>query len=248
MIERGEMGFLQFVGCFLIAYTIPILGVYHLVSIRSELVILSISAAFVWLLSIMLSSGIWAAFSTGGDALYIALGAFVGVVCQELGRYFFYRLYSIAETEVTKLQEKSDGSIFIHPFRLGSSSLASGIGFGAMNAIVMYGPILASAGGSETYYISSCSSMNIYVLNAITSMLYEILHIIMMYVAFTGYRSGNELLIALVFVLHLGASATTWINTSSNGDACAASLTTLTALVLASTLVTYKFISKSSTT
>ena len=241
------MGFLQFVGCFLIAYTIPIVGVYHLVSLRSELVILSISAAFVWLLSIMLSSGIWAAFSTGGDDKYIVLGAFVGVVCQELGRYFFYRVYSIAEREVTKLQEKSDGSIFIHPFRLSSSSLASGIGFGAMNAIIMYGPILASAGGSETYYISSCSNMNIYILNAITSMLYEILHIIMMYVAFTGYRSRNELLVALVFVLHLGASATSWINTSSNGDACAASLTTLTALVLASTLFTYyKYISKSS--
>ena len=240
------MGFLQFVGCFLIAYTIPIVGVYHLVSIRSELVILSISAAFVWLLSIMLSSGIWAAFSTGGDALYISLGAFVGVVCQELGRYFFYRVYSIAEAEVIKLREKSDGSIFIHPFRLGSSALASGIGFGAMNTIVMYGPILAASGGNETYYISSCSSVNIYVLNAITSMLYEILHIIMMHIAFVGYRSGNELLVALVFVLHLAASATTWINTSSNGNACAASLTLLTALVIASTLFVVYFARKNS--
>jgi gamma-secretase subunit APH-1 len=232
------MGFFQFVGCFLIAYTVPLVGVYHIVSIRSELVILSISAAFFWLLCIMMSSGLWAAFSIGDD-VYIPLGAFVGVVCQELGRYCFYRLYSMAEVKVKKLREKSDGGIFIHPFRLGSSAIASGIGFGAMNAVVMFGPILASSGGNKTYYISSCSNLNIYVLTAITSMLYEILHIVMMYVAFHGYRSGNELYVALVVVLHLAASATTWINTSNHGSSCAASLTTLSALILASSFITY---------
>lgn len=251
------MGFLQFVGCLFIGFAIPIFSFAYLVSIRSHLVIVSISAAFFWLLSTFLSSSLWAAIGAGDGTDVLPIASVVGVLSGEIIRYLFYKLYAKAELLVQGLPVK----IFLHDV---SSSIASGIGFGSMSAVVFFGPVLAESTGKATYYVSSCSGMNIFLLSAIISMLMALTHVALMILAFSAFRKSNLPLSAGVVALHLCASATvrflfassyvllrpvcfshathlrharfvalfistsqTWINTSSYENGCAISLTLL---------------------
>lgn len=80
-------------------------------------------------------------------------------------------------------------------------------------------------------------------------MLYEILHVAMMYAAFVGYRTRSWIVVGAVFLVHALASATTWMNTSSSFDqSCGLSLSLLTLVVMVSIVLAYMCFKKSKTT
>lgn len=71
-----------------------------------------------------------------------------------------------------------------------SCSVAAGIGFGGMHAVLLYGTLLASEGGrlNGTLYQASCAIMPSLINSAIMAFWFSILDIVWMMVAFYGVR------------------------------------------------------------
>jgi len=224
------MGVVLFLGCFLIAYTLPIFLFINIVTKRSQLVIITISAAFFWLLSVMVASAIWALVGNNSKDL-LPMAATIGVIFQEAGRYSFYRMYIAAESKIKVLTNNPGGPKLVLPLNDVSSALAAGIGVGGMNAVLFHGAVLASSTGRGTYYLDSCTGMNIFFTSAITALLYEVLHISLMHMGFVAFRKNSYGLMTIVVLVHLSASATTWLNTTSFDYGCAWSLSLLTIIV-----------------
>lgn len=224
------MGFALFGGCFLIAYTLPIFLFVNIIAKRSQLVIISISAAFFWLLSVMLASALWALVNDDSKTL-LPVAATLGVIFQEAGRYGFFRMYTAAESKIKTLTSNPRGPQLKLSLNDVSSALAAGVGVGGMNAVIFHGAVLASSSGRGTYYLESCTGMNIFLTSALTALLYEVLHISLMHIGFIAFRKNSKGLITIVFLAHLVASATTWFNTTSFDYGCALSLSLLTVVV-----------------
>jgi len=70
-----------------------------------------------------------------------------------------------------------------------SCGIASGVGFGGMHAIMLYGTLLASESGNlGTLYQPSCPAIPSLLLSAINAFLFSILDIILMLLTFYGTR------------------------------------------------------------
>ena len=114
-----------------------------------------------------------------------------------------------------------------------SSSLAIGLGFGVTHAMIMYGSILAHASGKGNMYSAACEGMSIFVLSAIMSCGFVLLHILLSLCAFDALSSKKwtDLIFkfAIVVSCHLIASLLTLLN--EKGGNCIASLVLVYAVI-----------------
>eukprot|EP00455_Lapot_gusevi_P056681 TRINITY_DN9482_c0_g1_i2.p1 TRINITY_DN9482_c0_g1~~TRINITY_DN9482_c0_g1_i2.p1 ORF type:complete len:239 (-),score=50.84 TRINITY_DN9482_c0_g1_i2:21-737(-) len=205
-----------FFGCLFIAYGPAAALFFMIVAKKAQLVIVSVSSAFCWLVSIMFAATIWFIIPPLRDSYGFFLP--IGVLFQEVGRYVFFRLYHKAESSFSVVA--TNGVLF--PMTDLSSALAAGLGFGLTHSVLMYGSVLAAASGPGTLYSSNCPQMSTFTLSALNSLWYTLSHVCWMIVAFDGFRRQSLLGIFYVVFAHLLASLLTLLNLTSNG--CVVSL------------------------
>ena len=138
------MGFLLFTGCGLVAFGPSVAFLVLVVSRRSQLVIVMVSSAFAWLLAVLLSALLWKLLP---PATAVAIPLVASVLIQEAVRFAFVKGYSRAEQGVALMAAAS-----VLPFNDLSSSLAAGLGFGGMYALIMYGGVLATSQEPADYF------------------------------------------------------------------------------------------------
>lgn len=76
-----------------------------------------------------------------------------------------------------------------------------------MHSIIMYGSILGSTTGDAALYVDTCSGMSMFTLSAMSALLFQVLHLFLMVLAFDAFRRQSKLLWARVVGLHLLASS-----------------------------------------
>jgi len=148
-------------GCTLIAYGIPFSMFVFTIAYHPFRIIISMTSAFFWLISLLVSSFLWFAVVPLRGELAFAVP--FAVLFQEIFRYLFYRLIKKAELALEKvqLQELTAKGMVFDRFAV---AYASGYGFGLISgtfAIVnvlsdMTGPgTIGIFGHSQDFFIAS---------------------------------------------------------------------------------------------
>lgn len=216
------------IGCGLLAYSPPFAVLFILLSKRPQLVIIALSGAFFWLCSILITSLLWSIVKVSGNNVWPFV-IIASVLFQESCRYLCVLGYR--KTEIM-IKQSSPHSSEVFPLNDLSSSLASGIGFGTMHSLLMYGSVLVASNGTGVLFEDSCPMMPLIVMSAFNSLAFLILDIVLMILAFISDRNKSYLLWVIIVAIHLVASMITLANKSHYG--CEISLTLLLILVVSS--------------
>lgn len=260
-------------GCALLAFSPVTSLLLLLLYSKAQLIIVVTTSAFAFLLSSLASSIIWiilpasvrslpfiliplsslcqGACRVGFVSLYIKIESVISASIQKHEKDAIRRLRNNTNAEMTDAERgELENAIIGESSRLRlemndySCGFASGVGFGGMHALMLYGTLLTSEGmdseGSGTLYQSSCPEIPSIVNSALNAFMFEILDIIWMLMTFYGVRrlnnisEGGRLLsgnftVGLTVVSHTAAGFTTVLNLLDSG--CLASLPVLGLIV-----------------
>ncbi|CAG8459390.1 7609_t:CDS:2 [Funneliformis caledonium] len=196
------MTLLTFFGCALTAYGPPLAIFFLTIAKDAQLVILMVSSAFFWLISILAASSIW--FIAKSARTIDVITVLYSVLLQELFRWFFYKLISRAESGLILASTNPTS-----PYNRSSFAFVSGLGFGLMSGLVTYITLLVNSIGPG-------------VLISITTCLFILLHITWMMLAFEGFSDPKRKYYYIIWVVlsHLGASYMTLFNESKIEFGC----------------------------
>eukprot|EP01116_Phalansterium_solitarium_P001043 TRINITY_DN10846_c0_g1_i1.p1 TRINITY_DN10846_c0_g1~~TRINITY_DN10846_c0_g1_i1.p1 ORF type:complete len:275 (+),score=3.51 TRINITY_DN10846_c0_g1_i1:109-825(+) len=227
------MGWVMFFGCLFIAYG-PAAAIFVLVIQESpRLVILTIGGAFFWLVSILLASIWWYIIPQLRTTIPWTIAS--SVLFQEGIRYLFCFLYGKAEAGFESTAKTTQ--LTTHPDHL-KASLAFGLGSGIAQSLVTFVTLLFEATGPGSFFpLPSCPSTSIFLVLALFSFCFILLHCFWYVVFFEGYKQRNWFKMVGVVIGHLIASYITMLNVA--GGNCVAAiivLFVLTALTGGATL------------
>ncbi|CEG36094.1 gammasecretase subunit aph [Plasmopara halstedii] len=211
-LHDGPVNWPLFFGCILIGFGPLAALFFFVVAKRAQLVILALSAAFVWLVAILVTATLWHLIPPLKTSLSATVP--VGVVVQEAFRMLFFYLYTRTEKAVKRVTTSS------HQLPLNdiTSSLAGGVGFSAMHALLMFGSLVGSSTGSRgAAFSSSCESIPLIFSAALSTLALTALDVALMVVAFDGYRKRSVLIITVVFGIHMGVALSALANMDTNG-------------------------------
>jgi hypothetical protein len=211
-----------------VAFSLPAAMLFLLLSKRPQLVIIALASAFFWLFSSLLTAGFWAILRLSGNNVWPFL-MLVSTFFQEVCRYISVIAYRRTETLI-KASSPQQPQVF--PLNDLSSSLAAGVGFGAMHSLMMYGSVLSASSGDGVLFEESCPTFPLIVVSAFNSLAFFILDVIFTYLAFIAERTKSRLLFGFIFMIHLVSSFVTLGNKNSNG--CEVSLSLLLIIVILS--------------
>uniref|UniRef100_A0A1E1X908 Putative conserved plasma membrane protein n=1 Tax=Amblyomma aureolatum TaxID=187763 RepID=A0A1E1X908_9ACAR len=204
------MTLMEFVGCTLIGFG-PALSMFAITIARDPIrIIILITAAFFWLLSLLLSSIVW--FAVVPLRKQLAFGVVCSVIFQEAGRFLFYRLLRKAELGLKKVTEVGADGAVVSSSRT-TLSYVSGLGFGVMSGVFSLLNVLADAVGPGTVGLNGGSS-SFFLTSALTTSAFVLLHTFWGVVSFHALDHGRWPLVAFVVVTHLVASCLTLLNPS----------------------------------
>jgi len=220
------MGYALFLGCLCIAFAPPFAVFTIVLSNNPRLVILTIGSSFFWLTSILFASTWWFMIPPLKESF--GWVTFWSVLFQELFRFIFLKLYMKAEKGLASNTSRT-AQLTTHPDHF-MAALAFGIGSGMTQSLIMYVSILWSGLGPGAYFTPACPSISVYLLGALVSLAFVILHVFWYVIGFDGFRelsnSKNKkwplIKIGIVVGSHLIASFLTLLNQS--GGSCVASL------------------------
>uniref|UniRef100_A0A7S3ZIR3 Uncharacterized protein n=2 Tax=Lotharella globosa TaxID=91324 RepID=A0A7S3ZIR3_9EUKA len=191
----------------------PAIACLLLISHQPQAIILALSSSFFFLMGQVCASIVWISLVPLRSITPFQL--VVRVIVLELTRYVYYRLYEAAELSFTVMTP----SVSIYPLQDISSSIVSGMGFGLMHTVTLYGILLSYSTGDATLFSPRCEQMSAFTLAAWLSLAFNALHVLLMILAFDGYRRGSRLRIGLAGVLHLTAELLTLLNMAKGGCA-----------------------------
>ncbi|KAI1319989.1 gamma secretase complex protein [Mortierella claussenii] len=149
------MTLLTFFGCALTAYGPGLTIFFGCIAPNAQLVILMVSSAFFWLLSLLLASVIWF-LATGSRQTYTSTIIYT-VLLQELFRWFLYLLINRAEQGLNMVAS--------HPkskFNRSGYAFSAGIGFGLMFGIISFITQLVQSLGPGVLMCVSCPNVSLY--------------------------------------------------------------------------------------
>ncbi|KAG0361186.1 gamma-secretase subunit Aph-1 [Gamsiella multidivaricata] len=225
------MTLFTFFGCALTAYGPSLAIFFGCIASNAQLVILMVSSAFFWLLSLLLASAIWF-IAKDSQHTYTSTIIYT-VLLQELFRWFLYMLINRAEQGLNMVA-KHPKSKFNRP----GYAFSAGMGFGLMFGIISYITQLVQSLGPGVLMCASCPSISLYFISAITTCIFILHHCVWMMVSFTGFTQRSYLRILWVLVSHYGASYLTLLNASTTVRfGCAYAIMGNVALLIASTII-----------
>eukprot|EP00128_Syssomonas_multiformis_P015644 Colp12_sorted_trinity150504_noHs@14587 len=143
------MAFMVFLGCTLVAFG-PLGAIFIMEAARDpELIILTISSGFFWLLSIMASAIVYIIATTLQTKWVFSI--FISVFFQELFRWFFYLLMTKAKKGLQLMENDPNSTTLFKKF-----ALVSGLGFGLMSGLITLNPVLTESLGVGTLDSPGC--------------------------------------------------------------------------------------------
>lgn len=202
------MTLMEFVGCALIGFG-PAISMFAVTIAKDPIrIIILITAAFFWLLSLLLSSIVW--FAVVPLRRQLAFGVVCSVAFQEGFRFLFYRLLRKAEQGLKKVTEVGADGAVVSSSRT-TLSYVSGLGFGMMSGVFSLLNVLADAIGPGTVGLNGASSY-FFLTSALTTSAFVLLHTFWGVVSFHALDHGRWPLVAFVIAAHLTASCLTLLN------------------------------------
>mmetsp|Transcript_9328 Transcript_9328/g.16507 ORF Transcript_9328/g.16507 Transcript_9328/m.16507 type:complete len:287 (+) Transcript_9328:67-927(+) len=183
---------------------------------KSFLVLLTLTSAFFWLLSLLLISAIFKGFLpvTVVASHYAGLVA-CSVAIQELARLGMWKIHSIT-AQVLSEHARSTGHRFAVLDRL-YLALGWGYGHGVAHVVFFVLSFLPLTTGDGTWYLDTCPNMSIFLAGALYALAFGMLLPGCMVISFYGLQERNWLLIVYPPAMHLGASMLTLANFRRNG-------------------------------
>ncbi|TDH65362.1 hypothetical protein CCR75_002997 [Bremia lactucae] len=211
-LHDGLVNWPLFFGCILVGFG-PLAAVFFtIIAKRAQLVIISLSGAFVWLIAILVTATLWQII----PALKTSLSATVpvGVVVQEAFRVLFFYLYTRTELAVKRVTTSSHQL----PLNDVTSSLAGGVGFSLMHALLMFGSLMGSSTGLRgAAFSNSCPAIPLVFSAALSTLALTALDVSLMVLAFDGYRKRSALIVSAVIIIHMGIALSALANMDTNG-------------------------------
>lgn len=202
------MPLVEFFGCTLIAFG-PALSMFGITISRDPIrIIILITAAFFWLLALLLSSILW--FAAVPLRKELAFGVVFSVFFQEGFRFLFYKVLRKAEVGLKKVTEVgADGAAALSSRT--TLAYVAGLGFGIMSGVFSLLNVLADAVGPGTVGFNG-GSPYFFVTSALTTQAFVLLHTFWGIVTFHALDHGRWPLLAFVLCSHLAASCLTLLN------------------------------------
>ena len=204
---------------------------------QPELIILTVGAAFLWLCTISAVAILWWALVPVRNTLWVLV--VYGAVLQEVGRWATYALYQRLMQGLraiglmpTPATGQAVDAVLV------SASIASAIGAGSMQTLVMYGDVLGGALLPGTLYTPQCPTLSVFAVDALQCLAFQLMHLFLSLIGWTAaYQRRSWPLLAAMAALHLLASGTTLLNSSnfviSGSGGCLLALPCLYAVVFA---------------
>ncbi|XP_022875117.1 gamma-secretase subunit APH1-like [Olea europaea var. sylvestris] len=206
-----------------IGYTLlalgPSLSLFIAVIAKKPFLILTLlSSTLVWLISLIVLSGLWRAFLPfkTGSLWPCMLIILTSVAFQEALRPLFWKIYKRLEDILDAFADRvSRPRLFITDKM--QIALAGGMGHGVAHAVFFCLSLLTPAFGPGTYYVEKCSQMSFFLVSAVIALAFVTIHTLSMVIAFNGYAEGNKVDQYFVPAVHLVAAMLTLVNLSQGG-------------------------------
>ncbi|XP_024385828.1 gamma-secretase subunit APH1-like [Physcomitrium patens] len=209
------MGVVVGLGYFLIALGPALTIFFSSIAPKPFLTLTVLASALIYLVSLVAAAIIWRAFLPGPSWVFLLMLA-TAVFIQEVTRIFYWRFFLKTEKYLNVLAVKLSKPQLNFVDRL-EVSFASGVGHGVAHAIFFGLSVIAPAFGPATYYTESCKEMPFFLVSALLTLAFFLLHTFSMVIAFNAYTHGVGSQKLFVPVMHLGASFLTLINLLPNG-------------------------------
>ncbi|KAJ3449774.1 gamma-secretase subunit aph-1 [Anaeramoeba flamelloides] len=176
----------RFLGCLLISYS-PLIALFLKFILKdSKLLIISLSGAFFWMLSIFLSSILWFVVSPWKKEHIWSI--IVSFIFQEVVRFLCFKLWNKLETSINLLSRINKQKRKIN-YILGS--IACGVGFGFGYVLVMHTGVLTNVIGPADLYTTKCN-MSLFVLNSFYAQAFGLLNVIWTSIMFLSIRNYTK--------------------------------------------------------
>ncbi|PIA29745.1 hypothetical protein AQUCO_05800087v1 [Aquilegia coerulea] len=210
----------------------PSLSIFvSVISKKPFLILTVLSSTLLWLVSLIVLSGLWRAFLPLKTTAWwsYAILIITSVVFQEALRLLFWRIYKRLEDILDAFADRvSKPRLFLTDKM--QIALAGGLGHGVAHAIFFCLSLLTPAFGPATFYIDKCSQMPFFLVSAIISLGFVTIHTFSMVIAFSGYEDGKRTDQIFVPVVHLVAAMVTLVNFANGG--CMIGITLLYSTVI----------------
>lgn len=209
------MALIELFGCVFLAFGPPFSMFLFTIAKDPTRVIVLITSAFFWLISLLISALIWLAVVPLKEKLAFAL--FISVIIQEVFRYLFYLFIKKAEAGLAKVQKASASNNMKFDSRI--ISYASGLGFGMISGAFSLVNVLGDMSGPGTLGIKG-DSQAFYIVTSLITLCFILLHVcwsLILYLSLSMYtkKSFNLWLsVAIVLGSHLFVSGISLINNS----------------------------------
>ncbi|KAL8139639.1 hypothetical protein V2J09_005660 [Rumex salicifolius] len=188
------------------------------ISKKPFLVLTVLSSTLLWLVSLIILSGVWRAFlPLRTDAWWpYAILVFSSVCFQEGLRILFWKVYKRLEDLLDAFADRiSKPRLFLTDKM--QIALAGGLGHGVAHAVFFCISLLTPAFGSATSYAERCSNLPFFLISAILALAFVTIHTFSMVIAFNGYAEENKTDQYFVPIVHMVAGMLTLINLASGG-------------------------------
>jgi len=219
-------------GCLFLAYgpSVALLLIY--ISKRSALLVLSVFSAFVWLISILITSLFWLVASPSLQKAHL-YAIIISVIIQELMRYGLLYLYTrVIDAAETMERKKRDrilalalsGQFVRKPKKEAplsndfEAAIGAGVGYGLMHTVMMYGGVISASSDLQGWYRSQCPTLNAFAASAATALLYNLIHLPLMIIALDAYRRWNLKRAIIPLLLHLTFAISSTLQEGSLGE------------------------------
>ena len=206
------------IGAGLIAFSFPVFLIYFYESYTPHLVVISLISSVFWLCSFLIAGYASACFSDPGEFDWAISIIFFSSVLQETSRYLFIFTYRFAEKVIYDLLSTSDTAVLPIVLSDTSTCLAAGVGIGTIHTFMVYGPVFVGTTFRKgDYYSISCPDYPLIIIYAMNSLIFFVLDIFLMILAFHSNRLKSWVLTSLVFEIHIGAGLSTLSNEDPGG-------------------------------
>lgn len=186
-------------GCMLVAFSMPLVLSCSLIFRRPQLLVISIIAAFVWLIAFSLSAVLWSLFTGVHDNEYSWLSIVLTVICQEIARLMFIRAYFYTAQSFAAASLNS----LMFPLTDCWAALAAGLGFAIAQTSVVYAPIFMWAGEHGAMFVPTCQDMSVFTQSAATAACCGLIQLPSFIVAMDAMRSRKLVFLSAAYVVNL---------------------------------------------
>ncbi|XP_043194632.1 gamma-secretase subunit Aph-1-like isoform X2 [Amphibalanus amphitrite] len=205
--KAATMTVMEFFGCGFLAFGPPLAMFIITIAKDPIRIIILMSSAFFWLLSLLFSSLLW--FAVVPLRTELAFGMVFSVLLQELFRFLLYKLLRLAESGLKKVTDNDQ--VVTNPHIM---SYVCGLGFGMMSGAFSLVNVLADSVGPGTMGLRGHSPY-FFLVSATLTLCFIMLHTFWGVILFDAVDRGSVLRTLFVVVSHLALSCLTLLNATS---------------------------------